>query len=125
MTLAVEVEFLLSVWKRDATIFLVVGYGLVALGILSSLAVGVFSDHLRPLHQKIVAFVAAACTALLASFSPLQISRNYADAWVVLYQAKVGAIVKGANANPEDLQAAMKEGEKIIARNPVAALPSS
>ena len=112
-----DIEILLKTWNNSSTLFLSIGYGLLGLGLLCSLAITVFTDTLNPIKIKILGFVAAASTAILAAFHPIEAGNAFRDAWRVLNRAAVQ--FKTSDEKLKDsstLIDAMSKGEEIIAR---------
>ena len=133
--LPVEISILLKTWDSSSTMFLILGYGLVGIGILCSLAVGAFAATLDNKYIKILGFVSAACTALLAAYHPIDVGNAFRDAWRIMNAASLEYKIDESKRVPQTLVGAMREGESIIARSqganqtssgkPVAATPAS
>lgn len=111
-----DIATLLGVWDASSLRYSYGGYALVTIGVLSSLAVTSFTDALSKVSIKVLGFVAAACTALLASFHPIETGNAFRDAWRVLNAAAISYKLNENQRDPAKLVEAMKEGEVIIAR---------
>jgi hypothetical protein len=68
---------------------------------------------------KTLGFLAAACTTLLATFSPIQVGAAFREAWRVLYYAILRYEIDPAANDPKLLLDAIEKGEAIIRKIPV------
>jgi len=114
MTIPSEVIERVAIWDAAAIKYMAIGFGLLALSILSSASVTVFTEQLSKVSIKVLSFVAAASTALLASFNPIDLGYRFRDAWRELDSALLQY-----KANPEKFTAdnviqAVANGEGII-----------
>jgi len=111
-----DISSLLATWDSSSIRYLYAGYILVGVGILSGLGVTAFTEMLPKIWIKILGFLAAGCTAILASYQPIESGNAFRDAWRVLNKASVEYKLVEASRDPAKLVAAMEEGERIIAR---------
>jgi hypothetical protein len=111
-----EVLALLETWDASSVRFLVAGYLLVGLGILSGLAVTAFTSTLPNLAIKTLGFVSAACTGLLAAYHPIEVGNSFRDAWRVLNAASLEYKLDEKKRTADRLVEAVREGESLIAR---------
>lgn len=115
-----EITSLLAVWDTNAIKYMYAGYILVAVGIVSGLAVTAFADKLGTTWVRVLGFVAALCTTVLASFNPIEAGNDFREAWRVLNEASLTYKLNEKDRDPANLVAAVKEGESIISRIPLA-----
>ena len=87
MSLPEQISTRLSIWDSSALKYMSVGGALIAVGVLASAAVVAFTDQLDKNYIKLLGFLAAACTALIAAFNPLSVGFAFRDAWRVLDSA--------------------------------------
>jgi hypothetical protein len=113
MEVPAEVVQRLAVWNRSAYIYFASGYVTLAVGILSGLAVTAFADSLDKKYIRFLGFLAAVATATLATFSPLDLGRNFRDAWRVLEQASL-EYKYGHDKDLTKVFEALKAGENLI-----------
>ncbi len=105
----------LTIWNKSAYTYYVIGYFTLAVGILSGLAVTAFTEHLGTQKTRLLGFIAAASTAILAGFSPIEIGHNFRSAWRVLDQASLEyKFAKPEERDIKTLITAIEKGEKII-----------
>lgn len=115
--LPLDIDALLKTWNNSSTLFLVIGYGFLGIGLLCSLGVTVFTDYLKPLAIKSLGFAAAASTGILAAFHPIEAGNAFRDAWRVLNRASIEfKLADDKDKNRGSLLDAMSKGEEIIAR---------
>lgn len=115
MPLPDKIEARLAIWDSSATKYMVVGGALIAAGVLASAAVVAFTDQLDKNHIKLLGFLAAACTALIAAFNPLSIGFAFRDAWRVLDSAVLRHDTDLTKYPVETVIDAVDKGEAIIA----------
>lgn len=115
-----EVKAQLSLWSRNAMLYMITGYLLAVAGTLCSLAVATFADSLIPIYIRSLTFVAAVSTALLAIIRPFEAANVFWAAWRVLNLATLEFVLDNAH-DPARLASAVKEGHRLIAKVPMPA----
>jgi hypothetical protein len=115
ITLPPDITKLLEVWDQSSTKYLYAGYFLVMASLLCSLGVTIFADHLSKLQIKVLGFVAAAGTGLVAAFHPIDAGNAFRDAWRGLNLASIEYKLSKEH-DYKKLVTAVLEGEQIIAR---------
>ena len=98
---------------------------MIGAGVLASAAVVAFTDQLDKKYIKILGFIAAVCTALIAAFNPLSLGLGFRDAWRVLDSA-----VLRHNSMPdkyplETVLDAVDKGEAILTKTGKALVPNA
>jgi uncharacterized membrane protein YcjF (UPF0283 family) len=114
MPLPETVVVRLSTWDSSATNYMLVGVGLIVFGVLASAAVVAFTDQLSKNRIKLLGFVAAACTALIAAFNPLSVGFAFRDAWRLLDTAVLRHSVDPKKYPVETVLDAVDKGEALI-----------
>ncbi len=114
MTLPTEVMQRLETWDAWAINYMVIGFGLLALSILSSAAVTVFTEQLSKTWIKVLSFLAAASTALLAAFNPIDVGYRFREAWRELDHAILQHKANPEKYTVESVIEARSKGEEII-----------
>lgn len=114
MAIPSEIEQRLAVWDKSAIQYMVIGFGLLLLSILASLSVTAFADTLGSAAVRIFGFIAGVCTALLASFNPIDSGFKFRQAWRILDSAILRYKIAPTNNLLEKILEAVEQGEAII-----------
>jgi hypothetical protein len=115
MALSESLATRVKVWNLSATRYMALGILLLAISIISSAIVTVFTNQLSTVAVKGLSFAAAVATALHAKFNPLDIGFRFRAAWRLLDSAMLRH-----NAAPESFPEnlvidELVKGEAIIA----------
>ena len=114
MTLPTQINTRLETWDSAAIKYMIVGAALIGVGVLASTAVATFTDQLDKNVIRLLGFVAAICTALIAAFNPLSLGFAFRDAWRVLDSAILHYIADPVKYPIETVIDALDKGETII-----------
>lgn len=114
MDLVAEANKLLSSWDRRSMILVFGGYALIAIAIICSLAITAFVDHLKPLHTKMLSFIAAVCSGLLAALHPVDSGTAFRQAWRIVNQAKLDYVAIQDEDHRKGIAAAIQRAESIL-----------
>jgi len=109
-----EIGTRLETWDSASNRYMIIGALLIAIGVIASTAVATFTDQLCPNAIKLLSFVAAVCTALIAAFNPLSLGFAFRDAWRVLDSAVLHHIADPAEYPIKTVIGALDRGEAII-----------
>lgn len=114
MPLPTQIATRLATWDSSANWYMSGGVVLIAVGVLASAAVVAFTNQLENKYIKLLSFVAAVCTALIAAFNPLSIGFAFRDAWRVLDSAVLHYDSNSIKYPIETVIDAVDKGENII-----------
>lgn len=115
-----------DIWNLSSYSWSSFGYILIVTGTLSGLSITAFTDSLGIKTTRIIGFVSAACTALVASLHPIDTGDNFREAWRILDQAILE--YKSTDKTKEDVTKLLKsihDGEEFLRQaNIKIAIPS-
>lgn len=103
-----------STWDKSSTRYMVVGGALIVFGVLASAAVVAFTDELSKTEIKLLGFLAAACTSLIAAFNPLSVGFAFRDAWRILDSAVLRHEADPTKYSIQTVIDAVDKGEALI-----------
>ena len=122
-----EAVDLLSTWKFWAYLWNGGAWLLLIVGILSGLAVTAFNETIGSTKTKILGFISAVCTTVIASASPFDMANRYFSAWRILHHATMEYSYKLDNKLNPDFSVVLNaelQGEAILDQAPKPKLPS-
>ncbi|CAD5373550.1 conserved hypothetical protein [Rubrivivax sp. A210] len=116
MPIPIEIATRFAIWDSSAYWNTVAGGALIAVGVLASAGLVAFPDQLEKKYIKVLGFVAAVCTALIAAFNPLSLGFAFRDAWRVLDSAILRHNSLPEKYPIETVIEAVEKGEVIISQ---------
>jgi len=114
MTLPSEIDKRLRTWFACAIAFMIFGAALIAIGVVATGAIAIFTDDLKD-HIKMISFAAAIATGLIAAFNPLSLGSAYLDAWRLLDSAVLHYKAEPGKYEISKVINAVDQGEILIA----------
>ena len=114
MTLPTQINTRLEIWDSSAIRYMIIGAALIGVGVLASTAIATFTDQLDKNLIKVLGFIAAICTALIAAFNPLSLGFAFRDAWRLLDSAVLRHIADPIKYPIDSVIDALDKGETII-----------
>lgn len=105
----------LKTWNSASIQYMALGVALLAASILCNAVITVFADAISSTAVKILSFLSAAATALLARFNPLEIGFKFRDAWRLLDSASLRHAATPDKFPVEKVLDAIDKGEALIA----------
>lgn len=114
MSLPEKIVRRLNTWDKSAIKYMIAGAVLIGAGILSSSALVAFTDKIDAMYIKLLGFIGAVCTALIAAYNPLSLGLAFRDAWRVLDSAVLRYEADSTNYPLKTVIDAVEVGEGIL-----------
>lgn len=114
MSVPQELVERLATWHNMALANIAFGWILIGFAGIAGASVTFFADDLSKLGLKVLGFIAAGCTVLTATLSPLSTGASFREAWTILDDAIRQHKLNPATFPVAEVNKAALQGQLII-----------